>query len=385
MIMPFEFATAGTVVFGSGVFGSSVQRVASLGRRVLAVTGNHPDRHGDRLDMLRGEGLPLHLFPVEGEPTVAAVEAAVERAREAECDLVLAIGGGSVLDTGKAAAALLTNPGAATDYLEIVGKGLPLQNDPAPCVAVPTTAGTGAEVTRNAVIASPAHRVKVSMRSHRMLPRLVIVDPELTLTVPPEVTAATGMDALTQLIEAYVSRKANPLTDGFCREGLPRCARALPRAYEDGADLEARVDMSLASLLSGLALANGGLGAAHGIAGPLGGWIDIPHGVACGRLLPPVFETNARRLRSEDPAHPVLRRFEEIARILTGDPRAGLSDGATWLNRLSEQLALPPLARFGLEASDLHRIANNAIRASSMKGNPVELPEADLVDILKKA
>jgi alcohol dehydrogenase class IV len=384
-IMPFEFATAGAIVFGPGVFRSSVGRVASLGRRALALTGKHPDRHAEGLDMLRGEGSSLHPFSVEGEPTVAAVEAAVTRAREAECDLVVAVGGGSVLDTGKAVAALMTNPPPATDYLEIVGKGLPLQNDPAPWVAVPTTAGTGAEVTRNAVLASPAHRVKVSMRSPRMLPRLAIVDPELTITMPPAVTAATGMDALTQLIEAYVSRKASPLTDGFCREGLPRCARSLERAFRNGSDLEARTDMSLASLLSGLALANGGLGAVHGIAGPLGGWIDVPHGVACGRLLPLVFEANAQRLRSEDPEHPALRRLLEVARILTGDPRAGLPDGTAWLERLSDQLGLPPLASFGLEASDLPRIAANAARASSMRGNPVDLDEAALAGILERA
>jgi len=383
--MLFEFATAGAIVFGPGVFPTAVLRAASLGRRALVVGGKDPRRHADRMGRLREEGLSMRFAGAEGEPTVDGIDSAAERARSARCDLVIGIGGGSALDTAKGVAALLTNPGAATDYLEIVGRGLPFPNDPAPCVAVPTTSGTGAEVTRNAVIASPAHRVKVSMRSHGMLPRLAIVDPELTLTVPPEVTAATGMDALTQLIEAYVSRKASPLTDGFCREGLPRCVRALPRAYEDGADLEARVDMSLASLLSGLALANGGLGAVHGIAGPLGGRIDVPHGVACGRLLPPVFEANAQRLRSEDPGHPTLQRFEEISRILTGDPRAGLSDGAAWLDRLSERLAVPPLARFGLEASDLRRIASNAARASSMKGNPVELSEADLVDILKKA
>jgi alcohol dehydrogenase class IV len=240
-------------------------------------------------------------------------------------------------------------------------------------------------VTRNAVLASPEHRVKVSMRSPRMLPALAVVDPQLTLTLPPEVTAATGMDALTQLIEALVSRQANPLTDGFCREGLPRCARSLRRAVQDGSDLDARVDLSLASLLSGLALANGGLGAVHGIAGPLGGWIDVPHGVACGRLLPPVFEANARRLRSEDPAHPAIERLREVARVLTGNPRAGLSDGTAWLDHLADELALPPLARFGLEEPDLPRVAENASRASSMKGNPVELTEADLVDILGKA
>lgn len=292
------------------------------------------------------------------------------------------MGGGSVLDTAKAVAALLTHDGPLTDYLEIVGKGLPLQNDPAPCVAVPTTAGTGAEVTCNAVVASPTHRVKVSMRSPRMLPRLAVVDPELTLTLPPKVTAATGMDALTQLIEAYVSRKANPVTDALCREGLNRCARSLLHACQEGTDIHARTNMSLASLLSGLALDNGGLGAVHGIAGPLGGWMDVPHGVACGRLLLPVFTANVRRLQSESPSHPYLPRFEEITRILTGNPHAGLAAGMAWLDRLVRQLDIPPLARFGLKESDLPGIAANALKASSMKGNPIELGEKDVIDIL---
>ncbi|MGD8387583.1 MAG: iron-containing alcohol dehydrogenase [Desulfobacteraceae bacterium] len=383
--MRFEFATSDEIVFGPGAFRSAVPRMACLGRKALVITGKNPHRYATCLEQLEREGFFLHLVSVQEEPTVDGVEAALEQSRKESCELVIGMGGGSALDTGKAVAALLTNPGPLADYLEIVGKGLPLQNDPAPCIAVPTTAGTGAEVTRNAVIASPAHRVKVSMRSPRMLPRLAIVDPELTLTLPPEVTAATGMDALTQLIETYVSRKANPITDALCREGLACCARSLLRACEEGSDLGARSDMSLASLLSGLALANGGLGAVHGIAGPLGGWIDIPHGVACGRLLPPVFAANVRRVQSESPSHPALPRFEEIARILTGEPHAALEEGLTWLDRLVRRLDIPPLNRFGLQEPDLPEIAANALKASSMKGNPVELSERDIVDILRRA
>jgi len=382
--MRFEFATSKAIVFGPGAFRSTLPRMASLGKKALVITGKDPHRHANCLELLKKERFSLHLVSIVGEPTIDGVKAVLEQARQEPCELVIGMGGGSVLDTGKAVTALLNNPGPLTDYLEIIGKGLPLQNDPTPYVAVPTTAGTGAEVTRNAVLASPTHRIKVSMRSPRMLPKLAIVDPELTLPMPPEVTAATGMDALTQLIEAFVSRKANPMTDGFCREGIPRCARSLARVFQDGSDLDARTDMSLASLLSGLALANGGLGAVHGIASPLGGWIDIPHGVACGRLLLPVFSANVRRLRSETPEHPALPRFEEIARILTGNPHADPAEGMAWLDQLVGRLDIRPLGHFGLDKSDLHKIAANALNASSMKGNPVELSETDIIDILRR-
>jgi alcohol dehydrogenase class IV len=218
-----------------------------------------------------------------------------------------------------------------------------------------------------------------------MLPRLVVVDPELTLSLPPEVTAASGMDALTQLIESYLSQKANPITDALCREGLARCARSILRAYDDGQELDARTDMSLASLFSGMALASGGLGAVHGIAGPLGGHIAIPHGVACGRLLSPVYAANFRRLQSSGQPHGALRRFKEIARMLTGNVSAETSEGIAWMDRLCRRLHIPPLGDFGLEESDLPVIAAKASKASSMRGNPVKLDQDDMIAILKQA
>ena len=214
------------------------------------------------------------------------VRQGVELARREQCDLVIAFGGGSAIDAGKAIAALLANGGELTDYLEVIGKGQPLRHPSVPFIAVPTTAGTGSEVTRNAVLASAEHQVKVSMRSPLMLPRLAVVDPELTLELPPAVTASTGLDALTQLIEPYVSIRANPLTDGFCLEGLRRVSRSLRRAYHAGRDITAREDMSLASLLGGLALANAGLGVVHGFAAPVGGMFHAPHGAICAALLP---------------------------------------------------------------------------------------------------
>ncbi|MGD8992368.1 MAG: iron-containing alcohol dehydrogenase [Desulfobacterales bacterium] len=380
----FEFAAPAEIIFGPGAIHSSVSRLAAWGDRTLVVSGATPQRYENFLDQLEAQKFKIQLVSVNGEPSVDSVIDGVEKARQAQCDMVVAIGGGSVIDTGKVIAAMLTNAGDVTAYLEIIGRDRPLQNRSAPLLAIPTTAGTGAEVTRNAVLASPTHRIKVSMRSPLMLPHLVVVDPELTLSLPPDVTAASGMDALTQLIEAFVSKKANPITDGLCREGLTCCARSLSHAYNDGLNIDARTDMSLASLLSGLALANGGLGAVHGIAGPLGGHIAIPHGVACGRLLSPVFATNFRRLQASDELHGGLQRFAEIARILTGNFNADIAEGVAWMDRLCRCLHIPPLRDFDLEESDLPLIAGNALNASSMRGNPVNLDQADLVAILRQ-
>lgn len=384
-MMQFEFATATRIVFGPGTLAPALAEVAGFGRRALLATGGTPGRYGQAAALLAAQGVAVTPFEVSAEPTIDRVEAGLRLAREAACDLVVAIGGGSVIDAAKAVAALLTNPGELMDYLEGIGRGRTLAHPAAPFVAVPTTAGTGAEVTRNAVLAAPAHRIKVSMRSPLMLPRMAVVDPELTLSLPPDVTAAAGMDALTQLLEAFVSRKANPLTDGLCREGLRRCAGALPTVCRDGGNLAARSDMALASLFSGLALANGGLGAVHGIAGPLGGWAGAPHGALCGRLLPLVFEANLRRLQEGAAGAGAVDRFAEAAQILSGDAAASADDGVGWLYRLGRQLKLPPLARFGVSASDLPAIADMALKASSMRGNPAALNREDIVAVLNRA
>ncbi len=283
------------------------------------------------------------------------VQAATAAARAARPDVVVALGGGSVLDTGKAVAALLTNEGDLLDYLEVVGKGRPLRKAAAPCIAVPTTAGTGAEVTYNAVLGVPDQHVKVSIRSPLMLPRWAIVDPLLTHSMSPELTASTGLDALTQLIEAFVSNKANPLTDGVCREGLQRAGRSLRRAFQDGRDANAREDMSLASLFSGMALANAKLGAVHGFAGPLGGQTLAPHGVICGKLLPVVCQANVRALQARAADSPALARFDEVGRILTGRSTARASDAVTWIEELvhhSRSARLAQVRPFGERLSD---------------------------------
>ncbi|MCP3943805.1 MAG: iron-containing alcohol dehydrogenase [Desulfobacteraceae bacterium] len=294
---------------------------------------------------------------------------------------IISYGGGSVIDTGKAVAALLTNPGDPINYLEVIGKGLPIRNQPAFYLAIPTTSGTGAEVTPNAVLSSTRHMVKVSMRHQKMLPDIALVDPELTLSMPPSLTASTGLDALTQLIEAYISPFSNPLVDGICEQGIKHACRSLKKAWERGDDLKAREDMSIASLFSGFALANAKLGAVHGIAGPLGAMIKAPHGLICGKLLPFVMETNIRAL---DHDHPCLDRFQKIAAILTNNPRAIIKDGIDWINQICDTFKLAPLRKFGLTAEMIPTILTKSLNSSSMKGNPVELTKTQIQSILKQ-
>jgi len=382
--MRFEFATATRIIFGHGAAREVAPLAAEAGSRAFVITGRTGERAARLLEELKGRGIKCSTFSVPGEPTVALVKAGVKQAREAECDLVAAVGGGSVLDTGKAVAAMLTNSGELEDYLEVVGPGKPLTRASVPNIAVPTTAGTGAEVTRNAVLGVPGRGVKVSMRSAMMLPRVAVVDPELTLSMPPPVTASTGLDALTQLIEAFVSTKANPLTDGICREGIKRAGRSLRRAYENGGDRAAREQMSLASLFGGLALANAKLGAVHGIAGPLGGMIAAPHGAVCARLLPYVMEENLRALQSREPGSAALARYDEIARLLTAGSAARAAEGIEWVENLCADLKVPPLAGFGLKEEDFPAVVEKSRNSSSMKGNPVALTDAELLGILRK-
>lgn len=376
--MTFEFSTAGRIVFGNGTLAQAAPAAAGFGRRALVIIGRDSDQAQALLKALHKEGVGTELFTFSGEPTVESARKAAEKARTAKCDLVIGFGGGSVIDLAKAAAALMTNAGDPLDYLEVIGKGLPLANRPAPCIAIPTTAGTGAEVTKNAVLSSPEHKVKVSMRHPLMIPDLAIVDPECTLSMPPAVTAATGLDALTQLLEAFISKKANPMTDGFCREGLPRAVRSLRRAFENGVDIKAREDMALASLFGGLALANAGLGAVHGFAGPLGGMFDAPHGMVCAALLPHVMKANLAAVQDS----PARARFEEFARM-TGGSTA--EDGIKWLAGLCRDLQVPSLSALGVTEKDFPAIVEKAKSASSMKGNPVELTAPELTRILHHA
>ena len=376
MIGPFEFATANRIIFGDGTFSRLVEIAGAIGQRPLVVTGQRgvesPGLHGPR-------------FAVPHEPTIELIRDGSNAFRQGGCDCVIGIGGGSVIDAGKAIAAAAANPGHLLDYLEVIGKGQPLQKPPYPFIAVPTTAGTGSEVTRNAVLASPEHRVKVSLRSLLMLPRVALIDPLLTLDLPPALTASTGMDAVTQLIEPYVCLRANSFVDNLCLDGLRHAAGSLRRAYRDGHDKKARAGMSYASLLGGLALANAGLGVVHGFAAPIGGMFDAPHGAVCAALLPAGIEANLRALRERDPQGASLRRYRAIANVVIASEDAIPEDLAGWVRVIQKDLAIPPLSAYGICGSDVPQLVEKAARASSMQANPIALTPAELTSVIENS
>ena len=379
----FEFATATRIIFGAGKLNELGKQIESGTKRLLLVRGSSSDAIPRAREILSGLEVSILEFRVHGEPTIEVVQEGVKAARD--CDIVIGLGGGSVLDTGKAIAALVNNPGDVFDYLEVIGKGQPLVNSPLPYIAIPTTAGTGAEVTRNAVLEAPEQSVKISLRSPSMLPRVALVDPELTYNLPPEITASSGLDALTQLIEPFVSIRTNPMTDALCREGMAHASRSLRRAYDNGSNKEAREGMSIASLFGGLALANAALGAVHGFAGPLGGMLHAPHGVLCARFLPLVMEANIKAVSSRQPAHPALARYVEIAQTLTGAEDATAFDGAAWVSKLVDDLKIPQLSVYGIRPEDFPEAVLKTQQANSFKGNPIVLDATELTKILEKA
>lgn len=385
MNRPFEFAAPGRIVFGAGVRRQAGELALGLGRRALVVTGGRPERTAFLLELLSAADVEFRVFSVPGEPTLETARAGTARALEAEADIVIGIGGGSAMDAAKAVGVLAANGGDPLDYLEVIGRGRPLEKPSLPVLAMPTTSGTGSEATRNAVLASPEHGVKASLRSVTMIPRVALVDPELTYGLPPDVTATTGMDALTQLIEPFLCRRSNPLVDSLCRDGMARVARSLTRACADGQDAAARTDLALASLQGGLALANAGLGIVHGIAGPAGGRFPAPHGALCAALLPHALTVNRRALRERQPDSPVLPRLDEVARILTGREDAGSAEGETWLRELSAALRIPPLRSHGIRPPHVPELAEKALAASSTKANPVDLATDEVEEIIVMA
>ena len=360
----FEFATAQRIVFGRGTVRELPNLCASFGQRTLLVTGSRPQQWETRLPH-------AGIKSIRGEPTVEDIQSGVELAKQLNADVIVAIGGGSVVDAGKAIAAMSTQPGDLMRYIEVIGEGKPLEASPPPFIAVPTTAGTGAEATRNAVIASEQHRVKASLRHLSMLPCVALIDPELAVDVPPNVTAASGMDALTQCLEAFVCSRAQPMTDALCLDGIQRAIRSLERAFQNGHDLDAREDMALCALNSGIALANAGLGAVHGFAAPIGGMFHATHGAVCAALLAPVWEANAKRVSNRT-------KFDQIDAMLG-------SDAVSWLHALTARMQIPKLSAWGIQAADLDEIARKAAAASSMKANPISLTHDELVTILKAA
>jgi alcohol dehydrogenase class IV len=383
--MRFDFATATRIMFGIGTLQDLGSVVGSFGQHALVVTGSNPQRAEPVLGLLRGKSVAYTLFPTSGEPSVETARLGKRTAQESNCQFVIAIGGGSVIDTGKAIAALVTNPGDPLDYLEVIGRGQPITQPSLPFIAIPTTSGTGSEVTINAVLYSPEHRMKVSLRSPLMVAKIAVVDSSLTHSSPSEVTAQSGLDALTQVIEPYVSNKANPLTDSLCETGIKSGALALQRAYEQPDDSAARDAMALTSLFGGMALANAKLGAVHGFAGPFGGMFDAPHGGICARLLPFVMEMNVRALQERQPESPILSRFDTVARWLTGSEKAVAVDGIRWVDDVVSALQIRPLSAYGLTETDIPTLIEKAAVASSMQGNPIKLTAEELTAIIRAA
>jgi alcohol dehydrogenase class IV len=358
--------------------------IKSLGSKVLIVSGKNQKLTNQLSGWLSQLNFEFEIFSINSEPTTQDIENGTDLAKKTACNVIAGVGGGSVIDTAKAIAALATNFGELTDYLEIIGKGNPLENAPLPFIAIPTTAGTGAEVTKNAVIKSTEHNVKVSLRSDLMFPTIAVIDPELTLTMPPEITASTGIDALTHLLETYVSCQSNPFVDMFCREGMARIASSLERAFTDGNNLEARENMAMASMMGGMALANVKLGAVHGFAGPLGGMFPIPHGAVCACLLPAVMDVNISVLK-EKGLEKELLKFDEVARILTQNNSAVAQNGVERVAEIVKNLKIPTLSDFQISVESFPELIEKALNSSSMKGNPVQLDKAQLLEILNKS
>lgn len=373
------FSTVGRIHVGAGVaadVGGVLDALVGAGARVLVVAG----RSADVTALV--DGRDAHVLRHRGEPDVDAVRAAVARARELRPDVVVGWGGGAVLDLAKCVAALLPGTSDVLDHLEVVGRGDPLPTGAPPVVAVPTTAGTGAEVTANAPVRVPERGVKASLRGPTLLPAVAVVDPVLTLGCPPAVTAAAGVDALTQCLEAFTTPQATPLTDPLAREGLVRAGRSLVRAVEHGDDLDARTDLGVAALLSGMALANARLGVVHGLAAALGGRLGAPHGQVCAAVLVATTAANVAALRRTDPDGPGLARYDQAAVALTGDRDARADDAVAWLTRTVATLRVPGLAALGLDPAAVPRVVDDALAASSTRGNPVRLTREEMTDVV---
>jgi len=383
--MNFEFATATRICFGAGKLKEIGGLARDFGKHALVLTGKNPSRAQPLLKRLAAENIKVTAFAVPGEPTFQLVEQGTALARTAGCDFVIAFGGGSAIDAGKAIAAMLTNDGELLDYLEVIGRGRALTKPAAQFIAIPTTAGAGAEVTRNAVLASPEHKFKVSLRSPLIQPKVALVDPELTHDLPPALTASTGLDAFTQLIEPYTCCRTNPMVDALCVEGIRRAARSLRVVFVEGKNASAREDMSVASLFGGLALANAGLGAVHGFAAPIGGMFPAPHGAVCAALLQHVMATNLRALNSRSPDSDTIRRFDKVARIVTGDSAATADDGVKWVSDLVRDLKIPKLREYGVGEQHMSELVEKAAKSSSMKANPIVLKPEELAEILRLA
>ena len=389
-IPAFTLSRLPHIVFGAGRFKETADLVASFGKRVLVVTGARSFQSTSQwhclVDVLKQSGISWEHITVAGEPSPAFVDQAVRDLREARIEVVLGVGGGSVLDGAKAIAGLLRVDHSVMDYLEGVGPELPYHGPALPFIAVPTTAGTGSEATKNAVLSLPGKQgFKKSFRHELLVPRYAVVDPELLATCPPELIAANGMDALTQLIESYVSLKAHPFTDALAWSGIEAARDGLLPWYEQG-NAQSRSNMAYAALLSGITLAQVGLGSVHGLASPLGAFFPIPHGVVCGTLVAAASEINIRALQSREPEHPALIKYARLGELLTQNKYSNTTVACNALIKLltdwTERLSLPPLRNYGVTTADFEYIVKHS-RGSSMKTNPIVLTDEEIGEILQ--
>ncbi len=381
--LKFDLNLPTRVIFEPGSRSQIINNIASFGKRALLIhSKSHPMISGI-IQEINDSKIELVPIAISGEPSTESITAILSQIDCDKFDCVLGIGGGSVIDSAKAISALLTNPGPITDYLEIVGKNLPISNSPIPYIAVPTTAGTGSEVTKNAVLNVEKNKIKVSLRSTRMIPRVAIIDPELTYSMPAEVTASTGMDAIIQLIEPFVSSKANSFTDGICREGLTAAAGSIRKVFSNLLDPDSRSGMSYASLCGGIALANSGLGAVHGFAGVIGGMYSKPHGQICAALLTGALEKNINAIAKRQGENHCSQKYRELAVILTGRADAKESDVILWSREICNDLKIPSLSALGISRSEFDEICEKAAVSSSMKGNPILLTSEELNEILE--
>jgi alcohol dehydrogenase class IV len=384
-VVRFDLAVPGDVRFGAGRVSEVPGALADLGAsRALVVTGRTTSRADAIRSALNEANISSVVFGVASEPSIERVRAAVDLLLETGCDAVLGFGGGSPLDVAKAVAVLATSGTDPLEHLEVIGAGRPIERPGLPCVAVPTTAGTGSEVTRNSVLSGSG--VKASLRSPLLLPKVALVDPDLLVGVPKPTIAASGMDALSQLIEPLLSQRANPFTDALAREGIRRSARSLRRAYDEGMeDPGVREDLGMASLFSGICLANSGLGAVHGLAAAAGARLSAPHGAVCAAVLAAAIDVNLRALRDRAPDHQAVQRITEVATLFAGRPDATAEDAIFWLQELTAVLSIPGLASYGLAEAEIDAVVAAAQKASSMRGNPIELGDQEVSEIVTRS
>ncbi len=392
-IPTFSITALPGIVFGDGVRRRLPELAATFGQRVLLVTGAASFRQSpawpELLDGLQARGLSHAHVSVSGEPSPKLADELAQQFRAASIDVVIGIGGGSVLDAAKAVAGLLRVENSVMDYLEGVGPELPYQGPAVPFIAVPTTAGTGSEATKNAVLSVQGEGgFKKSFRHESLVPRYAVVDPELLATCPRTLIAADGMDALTQLIESYVSLKANPLTDALALSGITAVRDALLPWHDGEGDVAAhRRAMSYAALLSGVTLAQVGLGSVHGLAAPLGAFFPVPHGVACGTLVAACSEMNIHALNQREPLSVALDKYAVLGRVLADEHDLPNDAACEILLEIladwTEELQLPLLSDYGMQEPDIPRVVANC-RGSSMKTNPIALTDVEVAAILKE-